>query len=142
MKNISLLLALMIYSLMLSGDISAKSKVVLTGKMIFENETEINFYLEDHLNRNYTLYLLQKNQNNADFLIQKGIIVSTILKTNFWSKINSCKFKNENDVNYLMIDISNEELFKVNRFQVLFLGLKIVLKIERETKSSIIARLE
>lgn len=127
---------------MLSGDISAKSKVVLTGKMIFENETEINFYLEDHLNRNYTLYLLQKNQNNADFLIQKGIIVSTILKTNFWSKINSCKFKNENDVNYLMIDISNEELFKVNRFQVLFLGLKIVLKIERETKSSIIARLE
>jgi hypothetical protein len=132
----------MLYSLILAGDISAKSKVVLTGKMIFENETEINFYLEDHLNRNYTLYLLQKNQNNADFLIEKGIIVSTILKTNFWSKINSCKFKNENDINYLMIDISNEELFKVNRFQVLFLGLKIVLKIERETKSSIIARLE
>lgn len=143
------LLIILLTPLTLQGSLGAKEgtnkkeHVVLRGIIKSKSGDNIKFNLKDKLNGNYQLIIFENEPTkDSHFIIKKGTIIKDILKEKIWSKIDTMHLKKENDITYLSIFFSNEELMDHNHLQILFLGVKTIFELEKRADVSISAKLE
>jgi len=147
MKKIILFLVLILGWLTLFASSSEKEKehVVLRGKLIFKEKylPIMKFELIDKLGGYYSLIIFQETKiNDSKFLIEKSLIVKSILKERIYSKLDSYSIKNEKNIDYLSFYFSNIELKSVSRFRILLIGIDTIYELEKKLGCHIYARLE